>query len=590
MIIGIDLGTTYSCVGVFKENTQTVEIIANEYGNRTTPSYVSFTDSERLIGEDAKKEGLMNIKNTIFDIKRLIGRKYSEIVHELTRFPYKIVQLDNDEIGVSVTWGKEHVFTPIEISSMILLKMKTIAEKCMNTKVEGAVITVPAYFNDAQRKATKLAGEIIGLNVMRIINEPTAASLAYGIDNDEKTNRNILVFDYGGGTFDVTVLVIGDGTYRVKSTSGDTHLGGTDIDVTLMNWVIQRMKVDVSEKAKLKIRNECEKIKRQLSNSLSAYFIFEYQEKDYKIEVTRNTFNELCNEHFNRCMIPVTKALKDAKIDKKDIHKVVMIGGSSRIPKISEMLIDYFGGNILCNSVNPDEAVAYGATLQAAKLTNTITKDLLLVDVTPLTLGVESKGGIMTPIIDRNSTIPVKKTKIFSTSEDNQPSVTIKIYEGERTNVSDNNLLDQFDLIGIKPAKRGEPRISVTFELDANGILNVSGEEVGSNIKRSIEVKNKDKLTDEQIKKMISDAEMYKEEDEKFRQRVEIKDKIEKLLSNMRNTLNEYESKLEEQTKKEFGMLILNKQKLLIENSDLELYKNILTELNDNYAILLKKI
>jgi heat shock protein 1/8 len=609
--VGIDLGTTYSAIGYFKENSHTVEIICNEFGNRTTPSWVSFTDTERLIGDDARSMNTSNVKNTIFDIKRLIGRKYSdpEVQKDIKQLPYDVIEVDNDEIGVRVEWKKEtHTFTPIEISAMILQKMKLIAETYLNNKVTNAVITVPAYFNDSQRDATKLAGKIAGLNVLRIINEPTSASLAYGIDNESTVRKTIAVYDLGGGTLDVTVITLGSGTYQVKSTAGDSHLGGVDIDMILTNHTLQSLKKHainvwkiknetfeekVTDKFKMKIRNECEKVKKTLSNSLSANLTLEFCDKDYKLEITRNTLNNLCKDFFQKCLLPLNNAMKDSGISKHDIHKVVMIGGSSRIPKIKDMLIEYFGKDVICNSINPDEAVAYGATLQASKLTNISNKELLLVDVTPLTLGVESKGGVMAPIIKRNTTIPVSESKIFSTAEDNQPSVSVQIYEGERLLTKENNLLGKFDLVGIAPAKKGVPRISVTLSLDANGILSVAAEETSSGKKNSIIIENKNKLSDEVISKMISDAEQFRQEDEKYKKRILIKNELETLLSNMKNTLEEHEKKLDNDNKLHGFELINNTQEWFETNyndASLEDFEKKYKELMEYYTPLLKTL
>jgi chaperone protein DnaK len=548
MIVGIDLGTTFSVCGVWNEKKQMVEIITNEQGHRITPSFISFTDTERLVGDCAKNACIGNVQNTIFDIKRLMGQKFSNVQCE--KFPYKIICGDNDNIKIQVTWqNKIHEFTPEEISAMILSKMKEISETYLETKITDAVITVPAYFNDAQRKSTELAGRIAGLNVLRIINEPTAAALAYGIDTDKR--QTVLVFDFGGGTLDVTILVIGSGTFQVQSTSGDTHLGGVDLDDILTDWCIQKVmknsEIKTTDKLRRKIKNECEKAKKQLSNTNNAKIEFEYCDKDYKIDITRSLFENLCSHIFKRCMEPVTNACFDAKINKQDIDKVVLVGGSSRIPKIHELLKEYFGNeNILCQGINPDEAVAYGATLQAAKLVGSNSKDMLLVDVNPLSLGIETKGGLMTKIIPRNSTIPIEVTKLFTTSEDNQPSVTVQVYEGERELTKDNNFLGKFDIIGIPSAKKGIPRIEVTYKMDASGILTVSAQEISTGKKVNYVVENKNKLSDDAIQKMISDAQSHKEQDIKYRKRVESKNAFSNYLINIKSSLDEWRDKLEQ--------------------------------------------
>lgn len=565
--IGIDLGTTYSCIGAWRENKQMAEVITNDLGFRTTASFVSFTDDERIIGDTAKSLSSRNVKNTIFDIKRLIGRKFSDPVvqEELKRLPYEVVKNDDDNIKVKVMWkNKEHLFSPEEISAMILQKMKECAETYLGEKVENAVITVPAYFNDNQRASTVLAGKLAGLNVLRIINEPTAASLAYGIDLDSKKQRTVLVFDFGGGTLDVTIFKIGNDTYTVQSTSGDTHLGGVDIDETLLEWVLEQFKkkhkIEITNKLKNKIKLECEKVKKQLSSTISADIQFEFNDVDFKQNITRTTFDILCNKYFEKTLLPITQALDDAKLKKSDIYKVVLVGGSSRIPKIQDMLKKYFGkDDILCNSINPDECVALGAALQAAKLmgsSSSLLNEMLLVDVTPLSLGVSAKGGVMANIIDRNTTVPVSREKIFTTSVDGQPSVQINIYEGERAKADENNKLGMFELIGLTPAKAGTPQIKVQFNLDVNGILFVTAEETSSGKKREYKVENKNKLSDDVIAKMLFDAESHKQEDILYRKRVAAKNDLQGYIANMISTLEQHNKKLNETEVESFHLAL----------------------------------
>jgi len=567
IVIGIDLGTTFSCVGYFKEDKNIVEIIPNEYGNRTTPSIVTFKNNEVIVGDDAKNG---NIENTIFDIKRLMGLKIQDI--NIKDYPYKIEKIDDDgNICVNVTFnGVSTKFRPEEISAFILKKMKSDAEKHLGCIISDAVITVPAYFNDRQRKVTEIAGKLAGLNVMRIINEPTAGALAYGISRDE----TILVFDYGGGTLDVTILQLGDGIFKVLSTSGDTHLGGMDIDVILMNWVIKKLNRNTNDKIKKKIRFECEKVKKQLSNVNSANIEFEYDNEDISYNINREQFNELCHEEFERCMIPVKRSIADAKISKDKISKIVLVGGSSRIPKMRSMLIEYFDRDILCHGVNPDEAVAYGAALQAAKLNGSAQMtDIILVDVTPLSLGIMTKGGLMSNIILRNTTIPVEVTKLFSTTEDNQPSVTINIYEGERILAAENNLLGKFELVGLPSAKRGTLKIEVTFQINENGILNVTAMETSSARKNKITIENKERLSDIEIKQMISDAKKYNERDNENKNIVIIKNELENYGYNIRDFVNDNKEKM---CKEDVRMCeILCEEIIFIQNCDNIDYKEI---------------
>ncbi|CCH58877.1 hypothetical protein TBLA_0B00320 [Henningerozyma blattae CBS 6284] len=550
--IGIDLGTTYSCVATYESS---VEIIANEQGNRVTPSFVAFTPEERLIGDAAKNQAALNPKNTVFDAKRLIGRSFDEdsVQKDMKTWPFKVIDVDGAPVIEVEYLGENKTFSPQEISSMVLTKMKEIAEAKIGKKVEKAVITVPAYFNDAQRQATKDAGAISGLNVLRIINEPTAAAIAYGLGaGKSEKERHVLIFDLGGGTFDVSLLHIAGGVYTVKSTSGNTHLGGQDFDTNLLEHFKtefkKKTKLDISGDARAlrRLRTAAERAKRTLSSVTQTTVEVDslFEGEDFEASLTRARFEDLNAALFKSTLEPVEQVLKDAKIPKSQIDEVVLVGGSTRIPKVQKLLSDFFDGKQLEKSINPDEAVAYGAAVQGAILTGQSTsdetKDLLLLDVAPLSLGVGMQGDIFGIVVPRNTTVPTIKRRTFTTVGDNQTSVQFPVYQGERVNCKENTLLGEFDLKNIPPMPAGEPVLEAIFEVDANGILKVTAVEKSTGKSANITISNAvGRLSSDEIEKMVNQAEEFKAADEAFAKRHEAKQRLESYVASIEQTVTD---------------------------------------------------
>jgi heat shock protein 5 len=580
--IGIDLGTTYSCVAVWKNGN--IEIVANNQGFRTTPSWVAFTKEGFLVGDAAKNQVAMNPENTVYDAKRLMGRRFDEkdIQSDIKYWPFKVVNSDGKPKVRVTREGKSKDMAPEEVSALVLGYMKETAEAFLGQKVTHAVITVPAYFNDAQRQATKDAGAIAGLVVDRILNEPTAAAMAYGLDKKSKKEQKIVVFDLGGGTFDVSLLTIEEGVYEVKAVNGDTHLGGQDFDNRIVDHFLDLIKnkhkidfkAEKNNRAIAKLRAEAEKAKRTLSSSPEATIIIDgfLKGEDFIEKLSRARFEDLNKDLFKKTVAPVEKALADAKWKKKDVDEIVLVGGSTRIPKVQELLKEFFDKE-LNHSVNPDEAVAYGAAVQAGVLSGEKkTEDVLVLDVTPLSLGIETNMGVMTVLIGRNTMVPVKKAQIFSTVSDNQPSVEINVYEGERPMAKDNHFLGHFNLNGIPPSPRGQPQIEVTFEIDANGILTVTAVEKATGKKESINITaDKNRLSKEDIEKMVEDAEKFRQSDMELKEKLEARSGLDNYLYSIRTQLTDDSGigkKIDETEKNNIMELIKAKTKWMDEHKD----------------------